>query len=136
MSTTVGAPGFLAAAVGETIHHPLLLGPSPGRLSALDVHDAGRGCRGRQSLERVAGSATSGVALPMEGQTVAQRNRLRAATPAAPALAYRCFLYQRERHVLLPVQHSGWLQPFDRPLGFAGIDDRSGNRSHLATSRS
>ena len=52
---------------------------------------------------------TSRVALPMEGQAVAQRNRLRAAPTAAPALAYRCFLHQRERHVLLFVQHPGRL---------------------------
>jgi putative transposase len=32
------------------------------------------------------------------------------------------------------VQHSGWLQPINRSLGFAGIDDRNGNRSHCATS--
>jgi len=51
----------------ETFHHPLLSGPSPGRLPTVDVHDVGRGCCGRQPIERVAGSSTSGVTLPMEG---------------------------------------------------------------------
>src|SRR6266566_1326914 len=61
------SPGFLATTVGETIHHPLLSGPSVGRLPTIDVHDAGRGCRGRQPFERLAGSSTSRVALAMEG---------------------------------------------------------------------
>ena len=34
-----------------------------------------------------------------------------------------CFLYQHQRHVLLPVQCAGRLQPGDRPLGFARVHD-------------
>ena len=38
----LGSPGFLARAVGEAGHHRLPPGTSPGRLSAIGVHDAGR----------------------------------------------------------------------------------------------
>ena len=44
-----------------------------------------------------------------------RRARLRAAAPSAPALAHRRFLHQPQRHVLLPVQRVGRLQPGDRP---------------------
>jgi hypothetical protein len=37
------------------------------RVPAVDVHDAGCGCCGRQSIERLASPPTSRVALPMEG---------------------------------------------------------------------
>lgn len=43
---------------------------------------------------------------------------------AAPALAYRCFLPECLRDVLLPLQHPGRLQPFPGSLGSSGIDDR------------
>jgi len=49
----------------------------------------------------------------------AQGNRFRAAAAAASALAYRRFLHQPMRHLLLPVQHSGWVQSFPRALGSA-----------------
>jgi hypothetical protein len=40
--------------------------------------------------------------------------------PLQPAaLAYRRFLHQPMRHVLLLVQHSGWVQSFPRALGSA-----------------
>ncbi len=35
----------------------------------------------------------------MEGQAFAQGERFRATTACAPALAHRCFLHQRERHL-------------------------------------
>src|SRR5260370_40988486 len=56
-------------------------------------------------------------------------DRVRAATAAAPALAYRCFLHQWERHFLLPVQRSRWLWSFHCSLGSGGIDDRKRDRN-------
>src|SRR5450756_1321557 len=120
--------------VGEAGHHPLPWGASSGRLSAINIHDAGRGCGGCEPIQRLARTRASRTAVALEGPAVAQRNRLRATARAASTLAYRYFLHQREWHLLLSVQRFGWLQPFDRALGFAGIDDRSGNRSHFATS--
>ena len=52
-------------------------------------------------------------------QTFAQGNRIRTASAAASALAYRRFLYQPVWHVLLLVQRSGWVQSFPRALGSA-----------------
>src|SRR5580693_5698203 len=103
--------------MGEAGHHRFPWGTSSGRLSTIDVHDDRRGCRGREPIERLARIATGRTALAMEGPAVTQGNRFPAAATCTPALAYRCFLHQRERYVLLPVQHSGWLQPFDRSLG-------------------
>jgi Integrase core domain len=68
----------------------------------------------------MAGAETSGTAVAMEGQVVAQGDRLRAAAATAAALARRYFLYQPVRHVLLLVQCAGWMQPISRALGFAG----------------
>src|ERR1019366_9748570 len=95
---------------------------------------AGGGGGGGGPLQLLARPGASRTAVALEGPAVAKRNGLRAAARAASTLAYRCFLHQCERHLLLSVQHSGWLQPFDRALGFTGIDDRGGNRSHSATS--
>jgi hypothetical protein len=50
---------------------------------------------------------------------VTQGERFRAAAATAPALAYRHFLHQPVRHVLLLVQRSGRLQSIPRALGFA-----------------
>ena len=57
--------------------------------------------------------------LSREEQAIAQGNRFRAAAAAPSALAYRHFLHQPERHLLLLVQHSGWIQSFPRALGSA-----------------
>ena len=48
----------------------------------------------------------------MEAATLAQGEWFRAAAATAPALAYRHFLHQPVRHVLLLVQRSGRVQPF------------------------
>jgi hypothetical protein len=61
----------------------------------------------------------SWIIIPVEEQAIAQGNRFRAAAAAPSALAYRHFLHQPERHVLLLVQHSGWVQSFPRALGSA-----------------
>ena len=54
---------------------------------------------------------------------------------AASTLAYRRFLHQHQRHVLLPVQRAGRLQPVHRALGFARVDDGGRHRDHSARSQ-
>jgi hypothetical protein len=66
-----------------------------------------------------AGVEASWIIIPVEEQAIAQGNRFRAAAAAPSALAYRHFLHQPERHLLLLVQHSGWIQSFPRALGSA-----------------
>jgi hypothetical protein len=61
----------------------------------------------------------SWIIIPVEEQAIVQGNRFRAAAATASALAYRRFLHQPVRHVLLLVQHSGWVQSFPRALGSA-----------------
>ena len=53
-----------------------------------------------------------------------ERHGFRAAAAPASALAYRRFLHQYQWHVLLPMQCAGRLQPGDRSLGVARVDDR------------
>ena len=60
---------------------------SIGRLSATDVHDVRSRCGGGQSGERMASAETSGTAVSLEKQTVAQGDRIRTAAAAASALA-------------------------------------------------
>jgi hypothetical protein len=71
------------------------------------------------SGECLAGVEASWIIIPVEEQAIAQGNRFRAAAAAPSALAYRHFLHQPERHLLLLVQHSGWIQSFPRALGSA-----------------
>jgi len=110
----LGAPGFLASGLRETGDHQLPLEESSGGLPAADVHDAGRRHCGGQPTERVAGVEPGGSAAKVERGTVEERNGLPAAARAAPALAYRCFLHQHRRHVLLLVQCAGRLQSVHR----------------------
>ena len=84
-----------------------------------DLRDARRRRCGRQSGECLAGVEASRIIIPVEEQAIAQGNRFRAAAAAPSALAYRHFLHQPERHLLLLVQHSGWIQSFPRALGSA-----------------
>jgi Integrase core domain len=62
----------------------------------------------------LAGFEAGGVVIAVEETTIVQGERVRAAAAAARALAYRRFLHQPMRHVLLLVQHSGRVQPFPR----------------------
>ena len=64
-------------------------------------------------------AAAGWVVITVEETTLAQGNRFRAAAAAASALAYRRFLHQPVRHLLLLVQHSGRVQSFPRALGLA-----------------
>jgi hypothetical protein len=63
------------------------------------------------------GVEASRTALTVESEAIAKRSRLRTAAPAAPTLAYRCFLHQRLRDLLLPVQCSGRVQSFYLCIG-------------------
>jgi hypothetical protein len=74
MSTTLDSPGFPAGAVGEGSHYQLLSEESVGRVSAVDVHDAGCGGRGGESGERMASIEASGTVVAIEGQAFAQRD--------------------------------------------------------------
>ena len=134
-STTVGFPGTFGWRSGRSRRSSIFIEEPAGGLSAADVHDAGRRYRGGESVERLAGTGASRVAIEMERKAVAERDRVRATTAAASALAYRCFLHQHERHVLLPVQRFGRLQPFHRALGSARVHDRGRDRDHSATSQ-
>ena len=69
--------------------------------------------------ECLAGTEAGWVVITVEETTLAQGNRFRAAAAAASALAYRRFLHQPVRHLLLLVQHSGRVQSFPRALGLA-----------------
>ena len=93
---------------------------SVGRLSPADVHDVRSRCGGRESGERMARAETSGTAVALESEAVAQRDRLRTAAAAAPALACRCFLYQSVGHVLLLRQRAGWVQSSFWCIGICG----------------
>jgi hypothetical protein len=69
--------------------------------------------------------------IEVERQTVEEGHGLRAASGRSSSMPPRCFLYQHQRDVLLPVQHSGRLQPIHRQLGSAGVDDGGGHRGHI-----
>src|ERR1035437_3406366 len=88
------SPGFLVGAVGEGEDYPFPSEESAGRLSALDVHDAG--CRhcGGESLQRLASARPGWIAGKVEGEAFQEGHGLRAALEAAPGLAYRRFLHQ------------------------------------------
>ena len=68
----------------------------------------------------------SRTALALEGQAVAQRHGLRAAARAASALAHRCFLHQRERHLLLPEEKRHSLGPLEEASSFRRLPSREG----------
>ena len=96
----------------EGSDHRLPPAESARRLSAADVHDAGRGRCGRQSGEPLAGVEAGWIVIPVEETTVTQRQGFRATAATAPALAYRRFLHQPVRPVLLLVQRSGGFSRF------------------------
>jgi hypothetical protein len=51
----------------------------------------------------------AGLLRNWNGTPLEERHRVPAAARAASALAYRRFLHQYRRHVLLSVQRAGWL---------------------------
>src|SRR5438046_6280524 len=113
--------------MGERSHHRLPPEESVGGLSSADVHEAGCRRGSGQSGERMAGAETSGTAVALETEAVAQGYRLRTAARAAPTLACRCFLHQPVGHVLLLMQCAGWMQSFSGALGSARGDEGSGH---------
>ena len=126
----LGPARSLARTLGETSHRRLSPEASVGRIPPLELHDVGRRHRGRQPLERVASSASSGPAAPMEWQAVEERHGFPTAAGTASTLAYRRFLPQCLQHVLLPMQRAGRLQPCDRAVGLARGDEGSRCRDH------
>src|SRR5450759_1244940 len=102
--------------MGKGSHHRLPPEESIGRVSATDVHDVRSRCSGSESGERMARAETSGTAVALEAEAVAQGHRLRTAAPAASALACRCFLYQPVGHVLLPVSYTHLTLPTNREV--------------------
>ena len=113
----LGPARSLARSLGETSHRRLSPEASVGRIPPLELHDVGRRHRGRQPLERVASSASSGPAAPMEWQAVEERHGFPTAAGTASTLAYRRFLPQCLGHVLLPMQRAGRLQPRESFIG-------------------
>src|ERR1700692_9277 len=68
------SPGFLARAVGEGSDHRLPSEESVGRVSTIDVHDAGCGGGSGESGERRAGVEAGGTTVAVEGQALAERD--------------------------------------------------------------
>lgn len=115
-----GAARPLAGAVGEGSDREVLCRVSPGRLSAVVFHDAGRGHCGGQSSQRLPGAQRRRAPGQSMEQAFAQRHGVCAAIGSARSLAHRFFLRERGRNVLLPVQHSGRVFALHRPLGKFG----------------
>ena len=65
----------------------------------------------------------------------AQGKALGAERATAQGLKARPILQNKWGYFLLPVQHSGRLQPIHRQLGSAGVDDRSQDASLRAVPR-
>src|SRR6266699_888446 len=120
----------LAGRVGKGSDHRFSSGESIGGLSASDIHDAGPGCRGRESVQCVESIEQGRAGTTLEQETISERHRVPATSKTARALACRRFLHQHLRHVLLPVQCSGWRQPLHRALGDPRIDERTGGGNH------
>ena len=72
---------------------------------------------GGQPGHRVPRAFAGRPARPTLGQALEEGHGLRSAPSAPRALAHRYQLPEHRRHVLLPHQHSRWLQPLYRPLG-------------------
>src|SRR6266404_2036214 len=127
----LGSPRLLAGGLGEAGHHRLSSEEPAGGLPPAHVHDARRRHRGGESDQRMARVGAGRTFVQVERQAVEEGHGLRAPAGTASALAYRRVVHQHQWDVLLPVQHSGRLQPLRRELGFAGVDDRGGHRGHL-----
>src|SRR5438034_3157877 len=126
-------PSRLLVGRGGEASDPRLPRPlSAGRLSAADLHDAGRRRGGGESLERLASASSGGPPGALERQAVEQGEGLPAAPGAARALARGYLLPQSGGHLLLPLQRVGRLQPLLGALGDSRSDDRSRSRDHFA----
>jgi hypothetical protein len=95
-------PSEKEAIIGFHLKNPL---EGYRRLTFMMLDAKGSG----ESGERMASVEASRTTVVMERQALAQRDGVRTASPAAPALAHRCFLYQPGGHVLLLVQCVGWI---------------------------
>src|SRR3989442_2074209 len=84
----LGSPGLLAGGVGEAGDHRVPSEEPAGGLPAADLHDAGRRHRGGEPGQRMARAEPGGTAAQVEREALEERDRLRATTPAASALAY------------------------------------------------
>ena len=73
----LGSPRFLAGGVGEEGHRRFPSEESAGRLPAADVHDAGSGRGGGQSVQRLARAGAGRSVGEVEGQAVEERDGLR-----------------------------------------------------------
>ena len=114
--------------------HRLLRLPSSGRVSATDVHDAGRRRGGLEPIDDVPCVVEGGSSGPLKRKAVEEGNGLRSAAATAPALAYGYLVLESGRDVLLPVLVSGWCEPRGGSLGDSRIDDGSGCGVHLGAS--
>jgi transposase InsO family protein len=97
MSTTVGFRAISGWSRRGRRPHRLPSDESSGRVSTVDVHNAGCGGGGGESGEGIASVEAGGTVVAMEGQALTQRGGIRTTTPAARARAHRCFLYQPVR---------------------------------------
>lgn len=73
--------------MGEASDREIRHGASPGRLSAVDIHDAGPGGRGRLSLLCLPSDEAGRAHWQPQCRPIAQGHGLRAACGAARALA-------------------------------------------------
>ena len=107
----------------------LLRLPSAGRVSATDVHDAGRRRGGLEPIDDVPCVVEGGPPGPLEREAVEEGNGLRSAAATAPTLAYGYLVLESGRDVLLPVLVSGWCESGGGSLGDSRVDDGSGTRT-------
>ena len=84
-----GAAGSLDRGLGAPAHHRLLRLPSSGRVSATDVHDAGRRRGGLEPIDDVPCVVEGGSSGPLERKAVEEGNGLRS---AAATCAFYLFI--------------------------------------------
>lgn len=95
---------------------------SAGKLSTPDLHDDRRRCRCRQSIGRLPCIACDRPVAAVVTRGQQKRQRIRAATDAARALAHRHRAHQHSRKVLLFMHGVGRCQPPYCGLEFVRVD--------------
>ena len=125
----LAAARLLVGGMGKASHHRLLSPASAGRLSSPDLHDARRRHCGGLAHERLASAEPRRAVEQVEPHPVGQGSRLRRAPKAPSTLVYRRFLHQRLRDFLLLGERARRLQPGDRGMEFARVDERNRYRN-------
>ena len=114
---------LVAGGLGEAGDRSLLLRVSAGGLPPAGVYDARPRCGGGQPVERLPRVEGGGPHRALDEQTVKEGHGLPSAAKSPRTLAYRHQLHQHPRHVLLPDDGPGRLQPLHRALGDSPLND-------------